>query len=478
MQSTDELLHPLYVKADRLMITIVWALFVIACLLATQYYTWRAVFTIGLPTALIASALVVSRPGSLVTRLVLAGSLMTFAALHIHQARGVIELHFGVFVFMAFLLAYRDWRPIVCAALVIAVHHLAFNYLQADGFGVYCFTQPALSTVFVHAVYVVAEAALLVYIAWHMKRDARTGRELALLGENLSREEGCFDLRFAPMTLEGRSSRTFKETLDAIHDAMREITATIAGIAASSHDIAAGNHSLSQQIAAQADALKATNTAMGQIATRVRESAAGAVRANDLARETANVAQQSGQAVSVVIAKMGDIDEAVHRMGEMIATIEGIAFQTNILALNASIEAARVGSQGRGFAVVAAEVRALAQRSAKAAQEIKTLIVDSLQHVEDGSKLASRAGETMRSVVGQAGEVAKLIDDISATSEAQSRDLDEFSDGISRMDAMLGRDVGHVQGVACASGQLREQAQALRVATAVFLVEREAGAGE
>jgi methyl-accepting chemotaxis protein len=238
LESTDELLHSLYVKADRLMVAIVWALFVIACLLATRYFTWRAVFTIGLPTALIATALVVWRPGSLATRLFLAASLMTLAALHIHQERGVVELHFGIFVFMSFLLAYRDWRPIVCAGLVIAVHHLTFNYLQLAGLGVYCFTQPALATVLVHAAYVVAEAALLVYIAWHMKRDAQTGRELALLGENLSREEGRFDLRLAPMKLEGSSSRTFKQTLDAIHDAMREITATIEGIAISSNDIA------------------------------------------------------------------------------------------------------------------------------------------------------------------------------------------------------------------------------------------------
>jgi methyl-accepting chemotaxis protein len=456
------------------MLAVVWALFAIACGLATQYFTWQAVFTIGLPTALIATALVVWRPGMLTTRLFMAASLMTFAALHIHQERGVVELHFGIFVFMSFLLAYRDWRPIICAALVIAIHHLTFNYLQIAGLGVYCFTQPALSTVLVHAAYVVAEAALLVYMSLYMKRDARTGRELELLGENLSREAGRFDLRLAPMELEGRSSRTFKETLDAIHDAMRGITAAIEGIAASSNDIAAGNRNLSEQIAAQADTLKTTNTAMGQIASRVREGAAGAARANDLARETATVAQQSGQAVGEVVAKMGDIDEAVHRMGEMIATIEGIAFQTNILALNASIEAARVGSQGRGFAVVAAEVRSLAQRSANAAQEIKTLISDSLQHVEDGSGLASRAGETMRNVVGQVGEVAKLMDDISASSEAQSRDLDEFSDGISRMDEMLGRDVSHVQGVASASGHLREQAQALRDAMAVFLMDRKA----
>lgn len=472
MKSTDDLLHPLYVKADRLMIAVVWMLFAIACLLAMRYYTWRAVFTIGLPAALVASALVHLRPGSLVTRLVCAATLMTFAALHIHEQRGVIELHFGVFVFMSFLLAYRDWRPIVCAALVIAVHHVAFNYLQFAGFDVYCFAQPSLSTVLVHAAYVVAQAALLVYIAQHMKRDAQTGRELALLGASLSREAGCFDLRFAPMALQGNSSRTFKQTLDAIHDAMSEITATIEQMASSSHEIATGNQSLSEQISTRADALKATTAAMGQIASRVRESAANAASANGLARETADIAQQSGQAVGEVVAKMGEIDQAVQRMGDMIATIEGIAFQTNILALNASVEAARAGNQGLGFAVVAQEVRTLAQRSASAAREIRELIADSLQRVERGSSLAAHAGETMHKVVGQVEDVAKLIEHISTTSDAQSRDLDHFSDGIAQMDAMLERDVGHVHGVASASGHLREQAQALHDAMAVFRVRR------
>jgi methyl-accepting chemotaxis protein len=126
------------------------------------------------------------------------------------------------------------------------VHHFSFNYLQLAGLNVYCFTEPAWSTVLIHAAYVVVQAGLLIFIALHMKADAQTGQELAVLGQNLSRQAGQFDLRLPPMELEGRSSRTFKDTLSAIHDAMRGITTTIDQMAASSDHIAVENHTLSQ----------------------------------------------------------------------------------------------------------------------------------------------------------------------------------------------------------------------------------------
>jgi methyl-accepting chemotaxis protein len=472
MKQTEILLHALYVKADRLMLIVVGCLFLTSCLLATRDDTWSAVLWIGLPVAAVASMLVLWRPGSLGTRLFLAGSLMTFAALQIHQEHGLIELHFGIFVLMSFLLAYRDWRPIVCAAAVIAVHHFTFTYLQLNGFNAYCFTQPGLSSVLIHAAYVVVQAGLLIYIASNMKTDAQTGRELAVLGDNLSRQAGKFDLRFPPMTLKGSSSRAFKGTLDAVHRTMRDIASTTDRMAASSDNIATENQTLSKQFAARSEALKATGAAMGQIAQQVRASAEHAATASGLALQTASVAQQSGQVVVDVVAKMSEIDQAVHRMGEMIATVEGIAFQTNILALNASVEAARAGNHGRGFSVVAQEVRTLAQRSADAAREIKALIADSLQRVEHGSTLASRAGENMRHVVGHVEDVARLIERISKASDAQSRDVGEFSEGMDTMGSMLERDVQHVNGVASASGDLREEARTLREAMSIFLVER------
>jgi methyl-accepting chemotaxis protein len=473
MKTTDSLLHEIHAKADKLMIAVVWGLFGISCLLARTSFTWPAVLCIALPTVLIGSALVRWCTGALVTRLFLSASLMTLAALQIHQERGLTELHFGIFVLMSFLLAYRDWRPIVCAAVVIAVHHFTFNYLQIAGLGVYCFTQPALSTVLVHAAYVIVQTALLTFIALQMKADAQTGRELVVLGESLSRHEGQFDLRFPPMTLESTSSRTFKGTLDAIHGAVREISLTIDRMAVSSENIATENHTLLQEIATQSDGLKASNVAMAQMAQRVRESADHAAAADRLAKQTSGAAQQSGKSVGEVAGKMNEIDEAVNRMGDMIATIEGIAFQSNILALNASVEAARAGDQGRGFAMVADEVRRLAQRSASAARDIKELIADSLQRAEHGSTLASQAGEAMQDVVAHVEDVAQLIQQISSASDAQSHDVDRFSQGMDAMDTALVGNVEHVKGVASASDTLREQAQELRTAISAFLVEHD-----
>ena len=425
----------------------------------------------GAPTAVIATLLLVWFPGTLLSRLFIAASLMTFAALQINQLHGVTELHFGVFVFMSFLLAYRDWKPIACAAAVTAVHHLLFNYLQMGGYAVYCLASPSWPEVFVHAAYVVVQAALLILISHYMSKEAITGHELAVLGAELSRETGRFDLRLSPMALVGHSSREFKATLDAVHHAMRQITLTIRRITSSTEDIAAGNGELVRQIANQADTLRQTAGTMAQIAGRVHENAADARDANHLAQQTTAVVRKSEQTVGEVVQKMGEIESASRRMGDVISTIEGIAFQTNILALNASVEAARAGPHGRGFAVVAEEVRKLAQRSADAAQEIKVLITESLERVAHGAAVATDTGEAMRRVVSQVDEVARLVDQISTKSDAQSEDIGQISRAIREMDDALARDVGHVENVASVSTGLREQTVALNSEMARFVVE-------
>ncbi|WP_321815381.1 MULTISPECIES: methyl-accepting chemotaxis protein [unclassified Paraburkholderia] len=467
-----DLLRSLHVSVDRMMVGVLWALFAAACGLASHYDTWQAVFVIGLPTAALGTILAFVLPGWLITRLYMAASLMTFAALHIHQEHGVLELHFGVFVFMSFLLAYRDWRAILCAAAVIAVHHVAFNYLQLWGFGVFCFTSPSLVTVLEHAAYVVVQAVLLSYIAHSMKQDAIAGRELAMLGDVLSRHAGHFDLRVDCITsLKGAGSRLFQGTLAALHRTMRDIVGTIDTMAKASDSIAERNRALSGQISTQASTLKDSAAAIGVIEQRVRESADHARQANRMAQEAAGIAQDSGRAVSDLVGKIGQINQATGNMSAMIETIEAITVQTNILALNAAVEAARAGEKGRSFAVVAGEVRALAQRSAAAAKEIKLLIEASQQHVEEGAGLAQRAGESMASVLARIEAVAGVVENVAAESALRSQDFEHFLREMAAIDAMFASDVAHVFDVSAASAGLRQQANNLHRAVSIFLVD-------
>ena len=175
-----------YRRSDRMMVGVNWILLLLAFGLAGWHDTWGAALAIGLPAALVPTAMMVLMPGTRLTRIANAAAFMIFAALHIHQAHGMIELHFGIFVLLAFLLYYRDWMAIVAAAAVIAVHHLSFNYLQASGMGVFLFdARTGLDLVIIHAAYVVFESALLIYMATQLHKEAIQSSELHAIAPHL-----------------------------------------------------------------------------------------------------------------------------------------------------------------------------------------------------------------------------------------------------------------------------------------------------
>jgi methyl-accepting chemotaxis protein len=170
MHDTDPLFHT-HVRADRLMVGALWALAVLSFALAPWYQTWGLAVAIGIPAAGIPSLMAYAFPGSLATRLTVATALMVFCALNIHQAFGMIELHFGIFVLLAFLLCYRDWRPIVLAAAVALLHHVSFNFFQQLGFGAMCFTKTGLGIVATHAAYVIVATGVLSYLAAVLRNE-------------------------------------------------------------------------------------------------------------------------------------------------------------------------------------------------------------------------------------------------------------------------------------------------------------------
>ncbi len=239
-------------------------------------------------------------------------------------------------------------------------------------------------------------------------------------------------------------------------------------IAMGSSEIAAGNADLSQRTEEQASALEETSATMTQLGATVRSNADNAAQANQLARTATEIASRGGDVVGQVVNTMKDINESSRRIADILSVIDGIAFQTNILALNAAVEAARAGEQGRGFAVVASEVRNLAQRSAESAKEIKTLIADSVERVEQGTALVDQAGATMAEVVAAIRRVSDIVGEISAASVEQSTGVAQVGEAVTQMDQVTQQNAALVEESAAAAESLKMQAAELVKAVAVF----------
>jgi len=239
-------------------------------------------------------------------------------------------------------------------------------------------------------------------------------------------------------------------------------------------EIATGNADLSQRTEQQAASLQETASSMEQLTSTVKLNAEHAVEASGLARDASDTAARGGEVVGDVVRTMEDIASSSNQIGDIIGVIEGIAFQTNILALNAAVEAARAGEQGRGFAVVAGEVRSLAQRSASAAKEIKSLIAASADKVQTGSELVARAGKTMDQVVSSVHRVNDIIGKISAASSEQSTGIEQINLAVVQMDSVTQQNAALVEQAAAAAASLEEQAAQLDAAVAAFRIEARA----
>ncbi|HEV7815471.1 MAG TPA: methyl-accepting chemotaxis protein [Janthinobacterium sp.] len=273
------------------------------------------------------------------------------------------------------------------------------------------------------------------------------------------------------------------QLLDALRDMNANLSGLVSGVRGStetitvaSQEIAAGNADLSSRTESQASSLEQTSSSMEELTSTVRQNADNARQANQLVISASGVAVKGGAVVNQVVDTMNGIKDSSRKIADIIGVIDGIAFQTNILALNAAVEAARAGEQGRGFAVVASEVRNLAQRSASAAKEIKTLIVGSVEQVDHGSKLVDEAGRTMSEIMSSVQHVADIMAEITAASREQSEGIEQVNRAITQMDEMTQQNAALVEQAAAAAGSMEQQAQALAQAVAVFKTAPASGA--
>lgn len=457
-------------QADRLMVMILWAMFVVALALSQMHDTLGWALAIGIPAAAIPTVLTFAAGGARSTRMVTACALIVMCALHIHQGGGRNELHFGLFVALAFLLCYRDWSVIVAAAGLTALHHLSFSYLQEQGYGVRCLVEPGFGIVLVHAGYVVAETIVLCYLARILHREALQSAELRVSVAALQTAGGAINLR-AQQPAQSDSGRALQEVVGLLGSALASVQRSVHNTSAASHQIAQGNAELSQRTERQAESIRATVASMAELTDTVRQNAEHARQADALAGSASSVAARGGKVVTEVVERMEAIDASSRRIGDIISVIDGIAFQTNILALNAAVEAARAGEQGRGFAVVASEVRSLAQRSASAAKEIKTLIDDSVGKVEAGGRLVDKAGHTMTEIVASITRVTDIMGEIASASNEQTAGIEQINAAIAQMDEVTQQNAALVEEAAAAAGSLQDQSATLAQLVGTFKLD-------
>ena len=280
--------------------------------------------------------------------------------------------------------------------------------------------------------------------------------------------------------IEVQGTNEMGELADSLRHMQGELVRTVGdvrnganAIYSGASEIAMGNNDLSSRTEQQAASLEETAASMEQLTATVKQNAENARQASNLALSASETAQKGGKVVDNVVQTMRDIAGSSQKIADIISVIDGIAFQTNILALNAAVEAARAGEQGRGFAVVAGEVRNLAQRSAQAAREIKSLIEDSVGRVEVGSTLVESAGETMGEIVNAVTRVTDIMGEIASASDEQSRGIDQVGLAVAEMDRVTQQNASLVEESAAAAAALEEQASRLTQAVAVFRIQQE-----
>ncbi|WP_368648287.1 methyl-accepting chemotaxis protein [Castellaniella ginsengisoli] len=312
-------------------------------------------------------------------------------------------------------------------------------------------------------------------LAWRVMRAITIPlRRAVAAAETIARRDLSHDIHVDSNNEIGQLLNALATMTRNLRGALGEVRSGSDAIALASAQISAGNLDLSSRTEQQASSLAETAATMEEITATVRQNADNAQQANTLAASAARTATDGGAIVAELVSTMSEINTKSQQVADIIGVIDSIAFQTNILALNAAVEAARAGEQGRGFAVVASEVRALAQRSAGAAKEIKGLIDASVESTAKGNEQAARAGATMQDIVDSIHRVTDIMGEISAASREQTTGIEEINSAITQMDDVTRQNASLVEESAAAAGSLQEQADTLARLASTFTLSRDA----
>jgi methyl-accepting chemotaxis protein len=367
--------------------------------------------------------------GRLAARLLGSLAIVSLVALQIHLSGGGLQYHFNVFVSLSLLLAYRDWRPIAAMATLFAAHHIGFDWLLRAGWQTYCLSAPDAEQIVLHVAFVATQATVLCWVARSQRLEANEAIELEHLVNAMERD-GTVCLhpqQTQPRSALGQRLQRVQATMIA---ALSEVSACSRQAEQSARVVAAGSSEVRSLTAGTASELKESALCLDQIGIIVQHSTEASSEAKTMSDAAAGMADHGNALVRSVVDTMKKVEGSAREIDRIVAEVDGLAFQTNILALNAAIEAARAGPQGRGFAVVAGEVRALAQRSAQAARDIRALTVASVETAAAGVGLVDDAGVMMNRLVESVRRVGELFASVTDDTAQQMQGLAAVSQSL------------------------------------------------
>ncbi len=404
---------------DKKMLLVVGVLVFMSLALAPWHNTWLISLTIGLPTLLLSLYIINQFPGTVISRCFLACASMVMIAVQIHQAHGMLELHFGVFVVLALFSTYLDVKPLLTAAAVIAVHHLAFSLLQANNTNVWVFpkAENALSLFLIHAAYVVVETGFLVYFVSLSQRERHTSDELLVISKGISSKEEMIDLTLRCDASDVVALDDFNNAIAAIDNTIgqvKSVSSRLLNVSNISQDF--NEDSISKQTEHANQVAKTAEQLLNSIGSVVQGTKETANETSKVFMETESGLEsmislhqsnlQLNELLSDTCEEVEGLAENCKQISSVVEVINSIADQTNLLALNAAIEAARAGEQGRGFAVVADEVRALASRTQESTGEIKSII----SQLQDGSSSSVKAMHNCNNTIESSLVMSKQVE--------------------------------------------------------------------